>query len=43
MDFYNDLSNFVNTSWCKICHFALKVHILVNGKEINWEPIVVVS
>lgn len=43
MDFYNDLCNFVNTSWGKSCHFALKLVILVNGKEIHGGPIVVVS
>lgn len=43
MDFYNDLYSFVNTSWGKSCHFALKLHILVNGEEIHRESIVVVS
>lgn len=43
MGFYNDLYKFVNTSWSKICHFALKLDILVNGKEINGESIAVVS
>lgn len=43
MDFYNDLYSSVNTSWGKFCNFTLTLNILVNGKEIHGEPIVVVS
>lgn len=43
MDFYNDLYSYVNTSWGKFCHFALKLDILAIGKDIHGEPIVVVS